>query len=77
MKAGYVNMTRSLVVFLTAITATLGATPQTQEKIVGENIYIVMIVTLIVWLGIFFYLFYLDRKVKTLSERMESKQITG
>jgi CcmD family protein len=34
--------------------------------------YIVMIVTLIIWTGLFLYLFSLDRKVKKLEKRSES-----
>ncbi|MCB0262268.1 MAG: CcmD family protein [Calditrichaeota bacterium] len=49
---------------------------QPQEKVVGEDIYIVMIVTMIVWGGIFFYLMYLDRKVKNLEKRIEMDEET-
>lgn len=43
------------------------------QKVAGADIYIVMVVTLIVWGGIFFYLLYLDRKVKYLKKRIDIK----
>jgi CcmD family protein len=36
-----------------------------------EPIYIVMIIILIIWLGIFGYLFYLDKEVRQLSEKIK------
>jgi CcmD family protein len=36
-----------------------------------EPIYIVMIIILIIWLGIFGYLFYLDKEVRKLSEKIK------
>lgn len=42
-------------------------------KMAGADIYIVMAVTLIVWGGIFFYLLYLDRKVKYLKRKIDIK----
>jgi len=36
-----------------------------------DSNYVVMIVTLIIWVGLFFYLFSLDRKVKKLEEKNE------
>ncbi len=57
-----------LILLLIGSTETLA---QTAVKTAGEDIYIVMTVTLLIWGGLFFYLLYLDRKVKTLSERIE------
>ncbi len=37
-----------------------------------DSNYVVMAVTLIIWVGLFFYLFSLDRKVKKLEEKNES-----
>lgn len=37
-----------------------------------DSNYVVMIVTLIIWVGLFLYLFSLDRKVKKLEKRNES-----
>jgi len=34
-----------------------------------DSNYIVLVVTLIIWVGLFFYLFSLDRKVKKLEEK--------
>ncbi len=36
-----------------------------------HSYYVVLIITLIIWLGIFSYLFRLDRKVKKLERRKE------
>lgn len=33
--------------------------------------YTVMIVTLVIWVGVFFYLLRLDRKVKKIREKMK------
>jgi len=57
-----------LILMLTDSTKTLA---QTAKETAGEDIYIVMIVTLLIWGGLFFYIFFLDRKVKALSERIE------
>ncbi len=37
-----------------------------------DSNYVVLSVTLIIWVGLFFYLFSLDRKVKKLEEKNES-----
>lgn len=37
----------------------------------GNDIYIVMYVTLIVWLGILLYLLYIDRQLKSIKEIQE------
>jgi CcmD family protein len=37
-----------------------------------DPIYIVLIIVLIVWMGIFIYLFYLHRKISRLSEFIQS-----
>lgn len=42
------------------------------EKMAGSDIYIVLIVTLIVWGGIFFYLMYLDSKLKSLKKKVDT-----
>lgn len=61
---------------LTAAIADTVATLQTAPvKSVGENVYIVMSVTLIVWGGVFFYLLYLDRKLQSLRKRVEMDEV--
>ncbi len=57
-----------LILMLTDSTKMLA---QTAQETAGEDIYIVMIVTLLIWGGLFFYLLYLDRKVKAVSERIK------
>ncbi len=44
------------------------------EKVVGSNVYIVMIVTLIVWLGVFFYLMYLSSKLKKIKQQLDVRK---
>ncbi len=44
----------------------------TSNNEVGQNIYIVLIINLIIWAGIFFFLMSLDQKVKKLNERIQS-----
>ncbi len=39
---------------------------------IGQNIYVVLVINLIIWAGIFFFLFTLDQKVKKLSEKMRA-----
>lgn len=41
------------------------------QEVAGADIYIVMAVTLIVWGGIFFYLLYLNGKLKTLRKKVD------
>ncbi|MEZ4746515.1 MAG: CcmD family protein [Calditrichia bacterium] len=65
-----------MIALATLLPDTLKTMTQPQEKVVGEDIYIVMIVTMIVWGGIFFYLMYLDRKVKNLEKRIEMDEET-
>ena len=36
--------------------------------------YVAMIVTLVIWIGVFFYLLRLDRKVKKLENKMKLPQ---
>lgn len=36
--------------------------------------YVAMIVTLVIWVGVFFYLVRLDRKVKKLEKKMKLPQ---
>jgi len=36
--------------------------------------YVTMIVTLVIWVGVFFYLVRLDRKVKKLEKKMKLPQ---
>ncbi|HQU74112.1 MAG TPA: CcmD family protein [Calditrichia bacterium] len=40
------------------------------EKVVGENIFVVMAVTLLIWFGILGYLFYVDMKLRKLNDRL-------
>ena len=41
------------------------------EQFLSQNaIYIVMIIVLIVWAGIFFYLFNLDKRIKIIEKEM-------
>ncbi len=65
-----------MIALATLLPDTLKTMTQPQEKVVGEDIYVVMIVTMIVWGGIFFYLMYLDRKVKNLEKRIEMDEET-
>lgn len=46
---------------------------QQQEEMAGSDIYVVLTVTLIIWLGLFGYLMFLDSKVKTLKEKIEAE----
>lgn len=57
-----------IITNLTLAQVTEGAT----EKMAGSDIYIVLIVTLIVWGGIFFYLMYLDSKLKRLKNKIDT-----
>lgn len=41
------------------------------EEMAGSDIYIVMFVTLIVWVGIFFYLVNIDSKLKQIRNKMD------
>lgn len=42
------------------------------ESFLSNNaIYIVMIIVLIVWAGIFFYLFSLDRRIKSVEKELK------
>jgi CcmD family protein len=36
-----------------------------------EPIYIVLVIILVIWFGIFGYMFYLDKEVKRLSEKLK------
>ena len=36
-----------------------------------EPIYLVLVIILVIWLGIFGYMFYLDKEVKQLSEKLK------
>lgn len=63
-------------ILTTALADTAAALNQAPVKSVGEDIYIVMIVTLIVWGGVFFYLMYLDRKLKAIRERVEIDELS-
>ncbi len=45
----------------------------TPEKVVGEDIYVVMTVTLIVFGGVLFYLFHLGNKLNSLKKRIDSQ----
>ncbi|NOX36013.1 MAG: CcmD family protein [Calditrichaeota bacterium] len=49
----------------------LGMLMQPETKPVGQNIYVVLAVTLIVWLGVFFFLIYLDRQLKQVKQKVE------
>jgi CcmD family protein len=44
---------------------------QVMQKSAGSDIYIVLWITLIVWVGIFLYLVRLDRKLKKLKQNIE------
>ncbi len=43
-----------------------------EEEVAGDDVTVVMMVTLIIWIGLFVYLFQLDRKVKDLGEQVKS-----
>lgn len=47
-----------------------------QEEVAGADVYVVLTVTLLVWAGVFFYLLFLDRKVKFLKEKIETYAAT-
>jgi len=44
---------------------------QAMESSGSSGIYVVMWVTLIVWIGLFSYLFYLDRQIKKVKNKIE------
>ena len=48
------------------------AVVKTVEEVVGEDVYIVMIVTLIIWLGVFFYMMFLGKEVRELKKQIEN-----
>ena len=50
---------------------TTGAVAPPETKAVGQNIYVVLAVTLIVWLGVFFFLLYLDHQLRQVKHRVE------
>ncbi len=64
------------IIRTSALADTVAALGQPPVKSVGEDIYIVMFVTLIVWGGVFFYLLYLDRKLKAIRERMKIDELS-
>ncbi|RMF58340.1 MAG: hypothetical protein D6748_08985 [Calditrichaeota bacterium] len=62
---------------LAAIAADTTLTQMSQsmpEKKAGENIYIVLAVTVLIFGGVFFYLLYLDKKVNRLKKKVESRE---
>lgn len=40
-------------------------------KEVGENIYVVLVVTMLVWLGLFAYMMMMNKRVKDVEEQLE------
>ncbi len=50
--------------------STISAMPA-QQSSTGGSIYVVMTVTLLIWGGVFFYLFYLDKKLNRVKRKME------
>lgn len=44
---------------------------QSTSNSAGADIYVVLWITLIVWIGIFLYLIRLDRKLKKLKQKIE------
>ncbi|MEL6821955.1 MAG: CcmD family protein [Calditrichota bacterium] len=40
-------------------------------KEVGENIYVVLVVTMLVWLGLFVYMLMMDKRVKNVEGQIE------
>ncbi len=42
-----------------------------------EPIYTVLIITLIIWAGIFGYMFYMDREVQRLKNKLENFEKKG
>lgn len=46
------------------------------ENTAGSDIFVVMMVTLIVWLGIFFYLVTVNNKLNHLKKQVEAKSAT-
>lgn len=39
----------------------------------GSDIYVVLWITLIVWIGIFFYLIHLDKKLRIIKQKLDFK----
>ena len=64
-------MTQLMINVTTALVDSIPAPPQPEEA-VGEDVYVVMMVTLIIWLGLFAYLYYLDGRVRSLKKDVES-----
>jgi len=42
-----------------------------------EPIYVVLIIILIIWIGIFGYMFYIDREVTKISKRIKKLETSG
>lgn len=53
--------------------STISAMPA-QQTATGGSIYTVMAVTLLIWGGVFFYLFYLDKKLNRVKRKMEHSE---
>lgn len=53
---------------------TLSRAVQTNQSDSSSGIFIVMWVTLIVWGGLFAYLFYLDRQIKKVKNKIDIKE---
>lgn len=44
------------------------------SDVAGSDIYVVMTVTLIIWIGIFLNMLLLDRKVKAVQRRLDARE---
>jgi CcmD family protein len=42
-----------------------------------ESIYVVLSIILIIWIGIFGYMFYIDKEVKTLIKKVKKLEKNG
>lgn len=40
----------------------------------SNSIFIVLVISIIIWIGIFIYIYRLDKKVKNLEEKFKSKE---
>ena len=63
------NLEEIITVAQTALDTVTSSQPV--EASGSSGIYVVMWVTLIVWIGLFSYLFYLDRQIKKVKNKIE------
>lgn len=63
-----VNLEEIITVAQTAIDSANNS--QLNQSSASSGVYVVMWVTLIVWIGLFLYLFYLDRQIKKVKSKI-------